>query len=281
LEEWDNAEMALRGALDASTQPWTVNEGDGAFYGPKIDVILKDSEGKEHQTATIQLDFQLPKRFELEYQCPAPEIESKGLTTTNPSLLAVEGPVTPVLIHRAVLGSVERIMALLIEHYDGRWPFWLNPYQVIIITINDSQPVVDFAQKCQKIISGIKDRPEVKHKPSSPFQRISVDIDASPRSLKKKISEAKRKRYAVIAVVGNQDAAANRLIVDFTAFPDFERRLGRHFHVQHSTASSTTLKIDEAARQEGVPLTAQELKCLPLRPETLASSLVGYQNIYV
>lgn len=267
--------------MHASTQAWTVNEGDGAFYGPKIDVILNDSEGKEHQTATIQLDFQLPKRFELEYQSPAPEFESQGLATTDPALLEVEGPVTPVLIHRAVLGSVERIMALLIEHYNGRWPFWLNPYQVIILTVNDSQPVVEFAQKCQSIISGVKKTPQSKNRPLSPFQRISVDIDDSPRFLKKKISEAKRKRYAVIAVVGNQEAAANRLIVDFTAFPDFERRLGGHLALRHS-ASSDTLTIGEAGHQKSISkLTAQELKSVPLHPEALAGCLVGFQNVYV
>jgi threonyl-tRNA synthetase len=291
VEEWDNAEGALKKSLDESGQLWEVNEGDGAFYGPKIDVILRDSEGKEHQTATIQLDFQLPKRFELEYQAPAPELESQGLTTTDQRLLAVEGPVTPVLIHRAVLGSVERIMALLIEHYNGHWPFWLNPRQVIIVTVNDSQPVVEFAKKCQNLISGLNSG-QAKERAFSPFERISVDVDSSPRFLKKKILEAKQKRYAVIAVVGNQEAEANRLMVDFTGFPDFERRLGGHLAFRHSSSIVEGCVNEDGIyefaafggppQQKGVPmLNSQALKSLPLDPKTLASCLAGFQKAYV
>jgi threonyl-tRNA synthetase len=291
VEEWDNAEAALKESLDESGQLWEVNEGDGAFYGPKIDIILRDSEGKEHQTATIQLDFQLPKRFELEYQAPAPELESQGLTTTDQRLLAVEGPVTPVLIHRAVLGSVERIMALLIEHYNGHWPFWLNPRQVIIVTVNDSQPVVEFAKKCQNIISGLNSG-QSKERAFSPFERVSVDVDSSPRFLKKKILEAKQKRYAVIAVIGSQEAAANRLMVDFTGFPDFERRLGGHLALRHSSAAVEG-RVNEVGtyefvafggppQQKGIPkLNSQDLKSLPLDPKALAACLAGFQKVYV
>jgi threonyl-tRNA synthetase len=287
LEEWDNAEAALRKSLVASGQRWTVNDGDGAFYGPKIDVILKDSDGKEHQTATIQLDFQLPKRFELEYQAPAPELESRGLTTTDPSLLEVEGPVAPVLIHRAVLGSVERIMALLIEHYNGQWPFWLNPRQVIIVTVNDSQPVVDFAEKCQKIIMGMSRQLRSPKKAMPPYQSISVDVDTSPRFLKRKISDAKRKRYAVIAVVGNQEAAANRLIVDFTAFPEFETNLGKHLALRHSSSPLEGIGSTSESASEDTPkdqtafLNAKELKSLPVGPKALASCLADLQNSFL
>jgi len=287
VEEWDNAEAALRKSLVASGQRWTVNDGDGAFYGPKIDVILRDSDGKEHQTATIQLDFQLPKRFELEYQAPAPEIESRGLTTTDPSLLEVEGPVTPVLIHRAVLGSVERIMALLIEHYNGHWPFWLNPRQVLIATVNDSQPVVEFAERCQKIIMGMSRQLRSPKKATPPYQSISVELDTSPRFLTKKISDAKRKRYAVIAVVGNQDAAANRMIVDFTGFPDFEINVGKHLALRHSAVASKEIKstaesANERESTEQTPfLSAKDLKSLPVSPKILASCLADFQSSYV
>ncbi|KAL5314945.1 hypothetical protein ACEPPN_017595 [Leptodophora sp. 'Broadleaf-Isolate-01'] len=227
VEEWENAEAALKESLDASGQAWTINEGDGAFYGPKIDVILKDSDGKEHQTATIQLDFQLPKRFELEYQAPAPELEQKGESTTDLALLKVQGPVTPVLIHRAVLGSVERIMALLIEHHNGHWPFWLNPRQVMIITVNDSEPVVEFAQKCKRILQGTQRAKLGKagSRTQKSQDRISVDIDDSARSLQKKIREAKSKRYSVIAVVGPQDVEKGRLVVDFTGIPKAEETM--------------------------------------------------------
>jgi threonyl-tRNA synthetase len=234
IEEWDNAEAALRKSLDASGQTWTINQGDGAFYGPKIDIILKDSDGKEHQTATIQLDFQLPKRFELEYRAPAPELEQKGITSEDPKLLDVQGSVTPVMIHRAVLGSVERIMALLIEHYNGRWPFWLNPRQVIVLTINNEEAVIEYAKTVMERLNSPSlplwveegsDPKSLRH--GGPFSysptQISVDLDDSARSLKKKISEAKRKRYGVIIVIGKKNVELNRLNIDFSGIPDNEK----------------------------------------------------------
>ena len=286
VEEWDNAEAALKGPLVASGRHWTISEGDGAFYGPKIDVILKDSEGKEHQTATIQLDFQLPKRFELEYQAPSPETESQGVETTDSSLLAVEGPVTPVLIHRAVLGSVERMMALLIEHYNGHWPFWLNPRQVIILTVNDSAPVVEFARRCKSLIMGsaTKDQP-IRH--TALDQSISVDIDDRPIFLKKKISDAKRKRYAIIAVVGGKDAQAGRLIVDFSGFPDAEERLCKdtvlHMKSRKTSNGGSVVPIEDSdsTEAEGAPApewTLQDLKSIPLHPKDLSQCLIGYQK---
>ncbi len=237
-EEWDNAEEALRKALDTSGQIWSVNEGDGAFYGPKIDIILKDSDRKEHQTATIQLDFQLPKRFELEYQAPAPEMEQKGITTTDPELLATSGPVRPVMIHRAVLGSAERFMALLIEHFNGKWPFWLNPRQIIILTVTNDEPVVEFARKAMSDIQGggilnpWPRRPDIEDSEGikSPMglrareldrSAFAIDFDDSARPLGKKIAEAKAKRYGVIVVVGRKNVEGGRdVTVDFSGVKD-------------------------------------------------------------
>ncbi|PVH81506.1 class II aaRS and biotin synthetase [Cadophora sp. DSE1049] len=295
VEEWDNAEAALRESLDASGQVWTVNEGDGAFYGPKIDVILKDSDGKEHQTATIQLDFQLPKRFELEYQAPAPELEQKGESTTDQTLLNVQGPVTPVLIHRAVLGSVERIMALLIEHHNGHWPFWLNPRQVMIITVNDRQPVVDYAQKCKRSIQGLGSA-NVASNGSMTMKspnRISVDIDDSPRSIQKKIREAKQKRYSVIAVVGEKDIEKDRLVVDLTGIPKAEEWMPSHPALRRAAKSHPSIskksKDDSVIRgvrgnfEEklsvkrplGLPnLVPEQLKSLPISPLELSRFLI-------
>ncbi|CAJ2500654.1 Uu.00g035070.m01.CDS01 [Anthostomella pinea] len=210
-EDWEGAENALKRALDASGQDWAVNEGDGAFYGPKIDIILRDSDGKEHQTATIQLDFQLPKRFELGYQAPAPDYERRGETTTDPAKLATSGTVTPVLIHRAVLGSVERLMALLIEHYDGKWPFWLNPKQVIIMTVNDSEPVVGLAKSTQDILMG---RDGSVDSPVVNPPQLAVDIDDSPRSLALKVREARSKGYSVIVTVGPRQVPTGTITVD-------------------------------------------------------------------
>ncbi len=212
-DEWNRAEDRLRRALDKSGMPWSVNEGDGAFYGPKIDIVLKDSDGKEHQTATVQLDFQLPKRFELEYQAPAPEYEARGETTEDPALLAEYGPVRPVMIHRAVLGSVERLMALLIENYNGKWPFWLNPKQAIILTVNTTDPVVGWAEKVRDVLLGNLPKSYTGDEPPAPDAGIalsgqtglSVDMDTTARSLGAKIREARNNGYSQILVVGDAD----------------------------------------------------------------------------
>ncbi|ERS95969.1 threonine-tRNA ligase [Sporothrix schenckii ATCC 58251] len=228
--DWDAAEAALRRALDHSGQAWTLNPGDGAFYGPKIDIVLQDSDGKEHQTATVQLDFQLPRRFALSYQAPSPELERAG-RAGDVAVAEAEGaegaegaeeagPVTPVLIHRAVLGSVERLMALLIEHYNGRWPFWLNPRQAIVLTVNDSDAVVGFAKEVQAVLAGTSvaasDPPAIV---SSPTLLAAVDVDTSARTLPLKVREAKSKGYGAIVVVGPKDVAKGTVSVDLSGIP--------------------------------------------------------------
>merc|ERR1712098_76476 len=197
--------------------------GDGAFYGPKIDVILKDSDGKEHQTATIQLDFQLPKRFELEYQAPAPELVQKGESTT--------------------------------DHHNGHWPFWLNPRQVMIITVNDRQAVVDYAQKCKRSIQGLGSA-NVASNGSMTMKspnRIAVDIDDSPRSIQKKIREAKQKRYSGIAVAAEKDVEAGRLVVDLTNIPKAEEWMPSHPALKR--AANLHLSIPSKAK-DGSPIRA-------------------------
>lgn len=229
LEEWDQAEGALKSALDHAGQSWTLNEGDGAFYGPKIDIILKDSDGKEHQTATVQLDFQLPKRFELEYEAPAPELEQKGLTSSDPAQQAVVGRVRPVMIHRAVLGSVERLMALLIEHYNGKWPFWLNPRQVAIITVNDTEPVVNMARDTMDILLGtsnsqsepLVDGEAAPASVSHPSQ-LAVDLDDSPRSVGLKVREAKAKGYGAIVVIGPKNVESGSVSANVSGIPSLK-----------------------------------------------------------
>ncbi|KAL1913299.1 threonyl-tRNA synthetase [Sporothrix stenoceras] len=224
--DWDAAEDALRRALDSSGQAWTINPGDGAFYGPKIDIILQDSDGKEHQTATVQLDFQLPRRFELSYQAPSPELEREGRAgeVEEGSADATEaGPVTPVMIHRAVLGSVERLMALLIEHYNGRWPFWLNPRQAIVLTVNDSDAVVSFAKEVQAVLAGTSTSTLTSTESgpitSSPTLLAAVDVDTSARTLPLKVREAKSKGYGAILVVGPKDVAKGTVAVDLSGIP--------------------------------------------------------------
>ncbi|OLN82881.1 putative threonine-tRNA ligase, mitochondrial [Colletotrichum chlorophyti] len=214
--EWERAEAQLRDALEQAGLKYTIKEGDGAFYGPKIDVMLHDSHGKSHQAGTIQLDFQLPQRFNLEYQAPAPKLEVQGLPLdkADPAELENYGPVTPVLIHRAILGSVERLMALLIEEYKGKWPFWLNPRQCAILTLNDTEPVVQWASEIKDVLTG-HDRVRDPNNPRQPRPTgFAVDIDASPRPLAKKLAEAREKQYGVIAVVGKQNVQNGTVTVD-------------------------------------------------------------------
>ncbi|KAJ9133105.1 Class II aaRS and biotin synthetase [Coniochaeta hoffmannii] len=220
--EWDAAEDALKRALDACSRSWTLNEGDGAFYGPKIDIILTDSNGKEHQTATIQLDFQLPKRFDLKYTAPAPELERLGQTTQDPTLLAESGYVRPVMIHRAILGSVERLMALLIEHYNGKWPFWLNPRQAIILTLNDSAPVLEYARRLQHTLLGTATGAESGDIDVGRPTGMAVDIDESARPLGTKIKQARQEHYGLIIVLGPKDVESGKITVDTTGIPDAE-----------------------------------------------------------
>eukprot|EP01132_Coremiostelium_polycephalum_P011285 gene11285-13820_t len=165
--QWEVAENALRDALNKFGKPWKLNPGDGAFYGPKIDIHITDCLKRSHQCATIQLDFQLPIRFKLEYQ---------GTST--------EEVKRPVIIHRAILGSVERMMAILIEHTGGKWPFWLSPRQAIVITVNDAYN--EFAGKVHKKLNDAG---------------YYADFDSSDKTLQKKIREAQLAQYNYILVI--------------------------------------------------------------------------------
>jgi len=131
IEVWNRAEKQLEEQLNefkAETgSEWKLNPGDGAFYGPKIDIHIKDAIHRSHQCATIQLDFQLPIRFDLKF-------------SNNQ-----DKPEKPVIIHRAILGSVERFMAILIEHTAGKWPFWISPRQVVMVPVNARN--LDYAKK--------------------------------------------------------------------------------------------------------------------------------------
>lgn len=221
VHEWELAESQLKIALEKSGRDFAINEGDGAFYGPKIDVILTDNDGKEHQTATIQLDFQLPQRFGLEYQSPAPHQEARGIVTTDPSLLAQMGMVTPVIIHRAILGSVERFMALLIERYQGHWPFWLSPRQMIILTVGDDPALVEYAQDLAGELRAPESRQRLRQLDARAF---TIEVDDSSRSLAKKVSRAKLKRYSIVCVIGTRNVQADTLDLTFSGGPNPKRR---------------------------------------------------------
>ena len=210
---------------DKKDEPWTVSEGDGAFYGPKIDVILRDSDGKQHQTATIQLDFQLPKRFQLEYEAPAPALEAKGLTTDDPVLMETMGRVTPVMIHRAVLGSLERFIALLLERDFGKLPLWLSPRQMIILTVTDKPQVVKEARLARNTLSNLipadMARPRSLNEPT-----YIVDFDASGDSIANKVARAKKFKYNLIGVMGLKNLTPKTTIdleVNRDVQPDLEK----------------------------------------------------------
>lgn len=224
VEEWDRAEQQLTAALNNSGSPWAINEGDGAFYGPKIDIVLKDSNGKEHQTATIQLDFQLPQRFELQYQASPEELETGSQTSLDAGLESTMR--RPVMVHRAIYGSIERFMALLIERYAGEYPFWLSPRPAIILSLNSDAKVLAHVARVQSVLSGsvVEQAPTSKSLfphlaarypidnaglpdpiPLSTTQ-LPVEVDTSDRPLGKKVAEARAKKYNNIIVVGGKEA---------------------------------------------------------------------------
>ena len=177
---WVKAESMMEEALNeysAKTgQPWTLNPGDGAFYGPKIDVQVFDAIKRAHQCATVQLDFVQPTRFDLKYQAK-PEEGSDATVEER-----------PVMVHRAVLGSVERMIAILIEHYAGKWPFFLSPRQAMILPVS---PVFEpYAQEVQKQVR---------------LAGFFVDVDLSHRTLPKMVREAQVAQYNYILVVGKEE----------------------------------------------------------------------------
>ena len=171
LEVWDRAEASLRNALEASGQQYSINEGDGAFYGPKIDFEVLDALGRSFQCATIQLDFQLPIRFDLTY------------------VGADNAPHRPVVIHRAILGSFERFIGILIEHYAGKFPVWLAPEQVRVLTISEKSE--DYAAEV-----------EAKLKEAG----VQVVWDNSSNKIGYKIREARNARVPYRLVIGAKEA---------------------------------------------------------------------------
>lgn len=211
-EDWDRAESALRRALDGSGLSWTLNEGDGAFYGPKIDIRLVDASGKRHQTATIQLDFQLPRRFALHY--------------ANPKTSGSDGDMTPpVMIHRAILGSMERFMAILTESTRGFWPFWLSPRQAVVLPVsNQDETLVTYAQQVRDALalgtrqtytrnSRSNDQGEPDQRQRRPSHTFHVDVDASNDTLAKRVRRAQLDRVNFVCVVGQAELASNTVQV--------------------------------------------------------------------
>jgi threonyl-tRNA synthetase len=250
VDEWDRAENQLSTALDNIGSEWAINEGDGAFYGPKIDIILKDSNGKEHQTATIQLDFQLPQRFDLQYQASPEELETGSQTSMDAGL----DPTLrrPVIVHRAIYGSIERFMALLIEHYAGKYPFWLSPRPAIILSLNADPKVQAHIHRIRSVLSGLEshDAPSPTSTASPKPLPIStiylpVDVDTSDRSLGKKIAEARVKKYNHVIVVGGKEAADGSMNLRVVNQPNEDATFG----ILEAALGKT---LDEKEKAKGV-----------------------------
>jgi threonyl-tRNA synthetase len=170
---WDRAEAAIRRVLDATGMPYEVDEGGGAFYGPKIDLKIRDAIGREWQCTTFQLDYQMPERFELEYV--APDGSRKR----------------PIMIHRALLGSIERFFAVLIEHFAGAFPLWLAPVQARVITVSEKAEA--YGREVEKILTAAG---------------LRAEADLSADKLNAKIRRAQLEKIPYMLVVGERDMAA-------------------------------------------------------------------------
>ncbi|CAN6634459.1 hypothetical protein TRVA0_014S02388 [Trichomonascus vanleenenianus] len=188
IETWNDAEDKLKEALNAWGAEWQLNEGDGAFYGPKIDVKIADALRRWHQCATIQLDFQLPQRFDLKFRAK----ESAAHAGEEHKDFYDR----PVMIHRAIYGSFERFIAILTEHFFGKWPLWLSPRQCIVIPVG-----VKFNDYAQKVRDYFHEN------------GFYADADLGPNTLQKKVREAQLKQYNLIFIVGDEEVKSNSVNV--------------------------------------------------------------------
>lgn len=177
-EIWDKAETALKSALKTNNIKYSLKEKDGAFYGPKIDIQIKDSLGRTWQTGTIQLDFFMPERFELEY------------------VVADGSKKRPVMIHRALMGSLERFIGILTEHYGGVFPVWLAPVQAKVLPISDKH--IDYAKEVAKELME---------------SNIRVEVDDRSESIGKKIRESEIQKIPYMLVVGDKEKEAKKIAV--------------------------------------------------------------------
>lgn len=197
--DWDKSEKALQEALERSGEKFTVNPGDGAFYGPKIDICVNDSIGREWQLSTIQFDFNLPERFDLTYR------DSEG------------NEVRPYMIHRALLGSMERFFGILIEHYAGAFPYWLAPVQAVAIPIAERHH--DYAQELVKDLKG---------------KGVRVEIDSSSNTLGKKIRTHQKLKVPYMFVIGDKEVEAKKMSVRRYGEEDLGAMSAEEFLSEHA-----------------------------------------------
>ncbi|KAM4601098.1 threonine--tRNA ligase 1, cytoplasmic-like isoform 4-T5 [Polymixia lowei] len=210
-ELWDTAEQQLERSLQQFGERWELNPGDGAFYGPKIDILIKDAIGRQHQCATIQLDFQLPIRFDLQYVGPDGQAHR------------------PVMVHRAVLGSLERMIGILAENFGGKWPLWLSPAQVMVVPVGgDSEPYA------QQMVQQLRD--------AGFMADLNEDQGAT---LNKKIRSAQLAQYNYIFVVGEKECVSGTVSVRTRA----GKQLGRR-STEEVLTSLTQLRDTRSNREE-------------------------------
>jgi len=181
IEVWNKAEAALKNILDTKYGEgnYEINEGDGAFYGPKIDLKMKDCIGREWQMGTIQLDFQLPQNFDLKY------VASDGSQKT------------PVMIHRAIFGSFERFIGILIENFKGAFPFWLSPMQVGVVPIR-----VEHNEYAKEIVELLRKK------------RIRCEVDYTDKNMKEKIKAYKLYKDPFIIVLGDKEVSERTVSIN-------------------------------------------------------------------
>lgn len=178
LSDWEKAENALKAAIEKVGAEYVINEGDGAFYGPKLDFHLEDSLGRTWQCGTIQLDMQMPQRFDLTYIGPDGEKHR------------------PIMIHRVIFGSIERFIGILIEHFAGKFPLWLAPVQVRLMTVTEK--FVPYAEQVKEKLAAAG---------------IRVELDARSEKIGYKIREARNQRVSYLCVIGEQEEQTNALAV--------------------------------------------------------------------
>jgi threonyl-tRNA synthetase len=214
LEQWNHAERELRAALDAVGEPYTVNEGDGAFYGPKIDFDVTDAIGRKWQTATIQLDYQMPERFDLKY-VGADNAEHR-----------------PVVIHRAIFGSFERFVAILIEHFAGAFPLWLAPVQVAVLPIADRH-----AEYARTVVAALT------------AAGLRGYVDERQEKINYKVREAQLQKVPYMLVVGDREAAESTVAVRSRSGGDLGARPLTEFidGARQEVAAKKTLEPAHAA----------------------------------
>ena len=213
-EDWEMATDALRGALDDLGLPYIVNEGDGAFYGPKIDFHLEDSLGRTWQCGTIQLDFQLPLRFNLEYTGADGEKHR------------------PIMIHRVVFGSIERFIGILIEHFAGAFPTWLAPVQVKVLPISEKH--MDYGEKVLKKLQDAG---------------IRAELDTRAEKIGYKIREAQMKKIPYMLVVGAKEEEEEKVAVRSRSLGD-EGQKGLEEFISQIQEEIRTKAIQSAVKEE-------------------------------